>query len=92
MKRTLLAIAASLALGFGTVSATSTAAEARVNVSVGIGFYSGYYPRHRYVYPYRVAPRHLVCYNVVKKRVYWRHHVKHVVYVKDRVCRWKYRW
>jgi hypothetical protein len=99
MTRTLLAIAASLGLAVGALSATSTAADARVSVHVGI--YSGYpccyQPRHLYrAYPYRVypyvAPRHLVCYTVLKKKVYWRHHRKHKVLVPVRVCRSKHNW
>src|SRR5690348_14942973 len=100
MKRTLLAIAACLGLAAGALGATSTAADARVSVSIGFGYYGGYpccyYPRYypRYyaypVYPYRVYPyvqRRVVCHDVVRKKVYWRNYAKHVVYIRDRVCR-----
>jgi hypothetical protein len=96
MKKALLAIAASLGLAVGALSATSTAADARVSVHIGI--YGGnyyqyqpccYYPRYR-VYPYAV-PRHLVCYTALVKKVYWRHHRKHKVWVPVRVCSYRYR-
>ena len=105
MKRTLLAIAASLGLAVGALGATSTAADARVSVHVGIGFYSGgyypgYYPYYpRYAYPYRVyrypyyaPPRHLACYTILQKRVYWRYYRKHVIFVPIRVCNYRYRY
>ena len=93
MKTTLLAIAASLGLAVGAVSATSTAADARVSVHIGIVYGGGYYyPRRVYpTYQYAV-PRHLACYTVLVKKVYWRHYRKHIFWVPVRVCRYRYRY
>ena len=89
MTRTLLAIAASLGLAVGAVSATSTAADARISVHIYSGYQCCYYPRYR-VQPYYVIPHHKACHIVYKKKVYWRHHRKHVIFVPIKVCRYRH--
>jgi hypothetical protein len=73
MKRTLLAITASLGLAVGAVGATGTAVNAHPSVHVGIGFGFGYgYGGYPYgTYPYNYYPNYYYPYE------YYTPHVPH---------------
>ena len=45
--------------------------------------------QHRYQHNFHKHPHRKVCRTVVRKKVVWRHHRRHVVRYKTRICNWR---
>ncbi len=91
MKKIMVSVATAVAIAvgsLGTIAATTSTASAdtRVIIRTDNGIRYDNHRRH-YKRDYRKHRRHVEnCRVVVKKKVVWRNHQRHVVLVKERRC------